>query len=425
MIGCLVSPDKLKLAFVTGIFPRMSETFVLSQIEHAVKHGFEVSIFASEAEKGTEVHPAVVEHNLLQHTHYYGRLGSWVEPSLFRRYVGALGSFLRSKGKASLLRSINPLRFGLGALSLRRWYLASAFADLGLHEFDVIHCQFGPYGVFCAQLKQLGIIRGRLLTSFHGYDMSQHLQKVGNHYYDNLFQVGDQFLPISDHWRSKLIKLGCPAEKITVHRMGINTHTYAFRGGQSDYIERVQIMSIGRLVEKKGIEFAIRAVAKARERCPVKYYVVGDGPLREELGALVDSLDLNQHVTFLGWQSQEQIRALMRRSNLLVAPSVTARDGDQEGIPMVLMEAMASGLPVVSTYHSGIPELVRDGHSGRLVPERDVEGLSEAIVELALDRHLRECMAAEGRKQVEEQFNLHRLNDRLVDIYRQASVVTV
>lgn len=415
-----------KVAFVTGIFPRMSETFVLSQIERAVKHGFDVTIYASESEEGTQLHHAVEELGLLDRARYYGKLGTWVRKPVLQRWFGALKDFLNAGNKAPLLRSLNVFRFGLKTLSLRRWNLARHFGDLGLEQFDVVHCQFGPYGVFCAQLKDLGIIRGRLITSFHGYDMSQHLQKTGQHTYDHLFKTGDQFLPISEHWHNKLIKLGCPREKISVHRMGIDLSTYVFQDRVETATEHTRFLAIGRLVEKKGIEFAIRALKQASEKQPdLSLDIVGDGPLRNELEQMTRDLGLTDRVRFCGWQTQAEIRAHISDATVLVTPSVTARDGDQEGIPMVLMEAMASGLPVISTYHSGIPELVQDKVSGRLVPERDVEGLANAMGEVAREPGLRRQYASEARKRVEDQFNLHRLNDRLVQIYEKDNWVSV
>src|SRR5207253_10169038 len=132
-----------------------------------------------------------------------------------------------------------------------------------------------------------------------------------------------------------------------------------------------------RLVPKKGIEYAIRAVAKvvpqlAADGRRVQYQIVGDGQLRDSLVQLTEQLGLDQSVTFLGWKTHAEVAALIAEADALLAPSITADDGDKEGNPVSIMEALAVGRPVFSTFHSAIPEIVRDGVNGFLVAERDV-----------------------------------------------------
>jgi colanic acid/amylovoran biosynthesis glycosyltransferase len=150
----------------------------------------------------------------------------------------------------------------------------------------------------------------------------------------------------------------------------------------------------------------------------VRYDILGEGPLRPALEQLVRELGLGERVTLHGARDQDEVLEMLRRSHLALAPSVTSRDDDQEGIPVSLMEAMAIGLPVVSTFHSGIPELVHDGVSGRLVPERDVDALAGALEPLVDHPETWPAMGREGRRHVVENFNLRTLNDRLVEIFR-------
>ena len=150
---------------------------------------------------------------------------------------------------------------------------------------------------------------------------------------------------------------------------------------------------------------------------PVEYELAGEGPLRERLEAEGRRLGIGGRVRFLGWQSQEQVRAALERADLLVAASVTADNADEEGIPNVLKEAMAVGVPVVSTRHGGIPELVEDGVSGILVPERDPEALAAQLGKLAAHPERRAELAAAGRVRVERDYDIERLNDRLVTLF--------
>jgi colanic acid/amylovoran biosynthesis glycosyltransferase len=175
-------------------------------------------------------------------------------------------------------------------------------------------------------------------------------------------------------------------------------------------------------VQKKGIEYAIRAVAKARERHPEnRYEIIGDGPLRGALEKLVAELGLKESVILHGTKDSEFIRQRMAKAHVLILASVTADNGDQEGTPVTLMEAQASGLPVLSTRHSGIPEVVLDGKSGFLVPERDVEALAERLAFLVEHPEVCRELGACGRKHIEAQFDLRQLNRDLVRIYEQTA----
>ncbi len=176
-------------------------------------------------------------------------------------------------------------------------------------------------------------------------------------------------------------------------------------------------MTVGRLVEKKGIEYVLRAVRiLVDRRREVEYHILGDGPGRDRLVALVAELGLADRVTLHGRQDQAKVREVIEESHALVAASVTAADGDEEGIPNVLKEAMALGLPVVATRHAGIPELIEDDVSGFLVPERDEAVLADALERLARDPGRWAAMGRAGRAKIEMEYDIHRLNDRLAGL---------
>ena len=182
----------------------------------------------------------------------------------------------------------------------------------------------------------------------------------------------------------------------------------------------MRLVTVARLVEKKGVAYALQAVARLlRQGTNVSYVIAGDGPLRPDLERLIQDLRLDARVRLLGWVDGEQISRLLKDAHVLVAPSVTAEDGDQEGIPNVLKEAMATGMPVVSTWHGGIAELVEDGVSGFLVAERDVDALTDRLAYLADHVETWPALGRAGRTKVERQFDIERLNDRLVELYRQ------
>jgi colanic acid/amylovoran biosynthesis glycosyltransferase len=215
----------------------------------------------------------------------------------------------------------------------------------------------------------------------------------------------------------RLRDAGCPPDRITVHHTGIQLRDHAFRARTLPADRPVRLVSVGRLVEKKGIADALEVVATlAREGRPVEYHVIGDGPLRGALEEQARGCPRGV-VTFHGALLPAEVRSALDRMDVLLAPHVTAADGDEEGIPNVLKEAMALGLPVVTTAHSGIPELVTDGRTGFVAPERDVAGLVRGTLALLDGTERWASITVAARAAVERGFDIDRLNDRLVGIY--------
>ncbi|MBA2665307.1 MAG: glycosyltransferase [Bradymonadaceae bacterium] len=392
----------MRIAFIAGAFPNLSQTFVLNQITGLIERGHEVDILASRPPKGGKEHPDVEAYGLMAHTYY------WPKPSAF---LGAL-----ARHPAQTLSMIATSVLAASACG-EPWSLELVLKGILAGErgrYDIVLAHFGNLGREAQMLRDMGALDARLVTVFHGYDMSVFPREKGPRVYDRLFGHGELFLPISEHWRALLVEMGAPERRLGVHRMGIDCKRFAFAERAPDADGIVRIVTIGRLVEKKGVEYAIRAIAQLVEHHQnIEYVVVGDGPLNDGLQALIDELDVGKFVRLVGWMGQGEIVALLASQHLLLAPSVTAANGDKEGIPVVLMEAMAMGLPVVSTLHSGIAELVEDGMSGYLVAERDVDALAERLEALVCDPARWPAMGRAGRAMVEREFDVEVLNDRL------------
>jgi colanic acid/amylovoran biosynthesis glycosyltransferase len=176
------------------------------------------------------------------------------------------------------------------------------------------------------------------------------------------------------------------------------------------------------LVEKKGLEYGLRALSLIRSELPMfEWHIVGSGPLRVHLEGLCNHLGLSDVVVFHGEKPREEVQRILERSHVFLAPSVTSSSGEQEGIPVAIMEAMASGLPVVSTDHSGIPELVTSDETGYLVPEKDASALAQMILRLAREPESWAALGRRGRERIERDYDVHRLNDQLVDILSSAA----
>lgn len=407
----------LRIAVFVYEFPALSETFVLDQVTGLIDRGHDVTVFAERPRDEHIVHEVVKRYDLERRTRYL-RLPT----NKVTRALMVPGHLMRhpSRHLKPLMKSLNFLRYGRDAMSLRLFYWTLRMMEDG--RFDVIHCHFGPVGRLAVQLREIGAIDGNLSTVFHGVDVSAALRDSPE-IYRHLFENGDLFLPVSEEWRRKLIALGCDAKRTIVHHMGVETRTMPT--AQRDHAREAipTILTVGRMVEKKGIEFGLRAVAElARRGIPVQYAIVGDGILRPQLEQLARDLGISTLVTFYGWQPRETVCELIRTSDVLLAPSVTDRSGDQEGIPVTLMEAMATGIPVVSTRHSGIPELVEDGVSGILVSERDWPAMAEALLGLIRNPEVCRALTDAARRRVAQEFDIETLNglleQRFVDLIR-------
>jgi glycosyltransferase involved in cell wall biosynthesis len=226
-----------------------------------------------------------------------------------------------------------------------------------------------------------------------------------------LQQGGDLFIAVSQAIRAKALAQGYPPERTIVHHNGIDLARFSAMPGER---EAGLVLHVGRLVEKKGTRLLLDAVARVPE---ARLVILGDGPLRRPLERQAASLGLGGRVRFLGAQPPEEVARWMARASLLAAPSVTARDGDSEGLPTVVIEAAAAALPAIVSGHSGLPEAVVDGASGFVVPEGDAGALAARLSELLAAPALQARMGAAARIVAEERFDASRQAAALEEIY--------
>jgi len=298
-----------------------------------------------------------------------------------------------------------------GASATGRWARALTGEGTGL-----IHAHFGPGGLDMMSLaRRLDV---PLVVTFHGYDGSQLLRVPGyRKALRRLFGAAAAVICVCEPMRTRLVTAGCPSAVAHVRHLGIDTSRFeaAQRAGRAGPL---RFLTVAGLSEKKGIPTALRAFAKAREGGgDLRYVLAGDGPARGEILKTAEDLGLGDAFECLGPIPHEEAARLMAASDVFVHPSEVAPDGDREGLPTAIMEAMATGLPVLSTRHEGIPELVLDGETGRLVPEGDVEGLAAAMLALAESEETRRRWGGAGARRVRAQFDLRRQVSEMEDFY--------
>ncbi|HPD47802.1 MAG TPA: glycosyltransferase [Anaerohalosphaeraceae bacterium] len=402
----------MKIAIITTSFPSLSETFVLDQITGLLDLGHDVRIFAWRDPGESVEQREVAARRLRDRTCYIPTMPRHKMWRLLKAAALIVANF--HKGPRPLLKFTGMFLHRRKGLSLAYLYFLLYFME---NNFDVIHCHYGLNGLVGAFLKEAGI-PGKVCTSFHGFDVSRYLLKNGPDVYRPLFSKGDLFMPVSEYWRDRLIELHCPADKIVVHHMGIDPRKFPFVERRLEAGEPLRLLTVGRLVEKKGHAYALRAVAKlVHEGRDIMYVIAGDGPERASLEGLCVQFGIRDKVQFAGALARDEVIKLYQASHVFLLPSVTASDGDTEGIPVVLMEASAMGMPVLASTHSGIPEIVIDGKSGFLVPERDVDALAAKLRVLHDNPHLWPSLGRHGRTTVEQMYDIKRLNQKLEDVY--------
>lgn len=404
----------MKIAFIVTCFPLISETFIINQITGLIDLGHDVEIFARTNPNESKVHSAIDKYKLMERTHFFlGESISVKKLTLLLKALFLIPVYL-FKNPLKTFKSINIFKYGKYTLFI--FFLFSTISRLN-KTFDIIHCHFGPNGMIGVGLKDLGISE-KVVTTFHGVDVNSYPRVVGQDVYIELFRCADCLLVNSHFTKSKVLELGASEQKINVLPVGFNIAEFPITCKTYNYDEDIQLLTVGRLVEKKGHEYTIRALAQIVEKHRnIRYFIAGDGPLLNHLKSLTVELGIQDYVIFLGVLTKEEVLQYYVKAHIFVLSSVTAKDGDMEGQALVLQEAQASGIPVISTFHNGIPEGVLNGESGILVPEKDVDALVSALNVLIEHPKRWPEMGKIGRAFVEKKYDQKKLTKQLVAIY--------
>jgi colanic acid/amylovoran biosynthesis glycosyltransferase len=284
---------------------------------------------------------------------------------------------------------------------------------------DMMHIYFGHAGVHL-----LPFIRAwdkPCVVSFHGMDVARNPQ-VANYAgkLRQLFRAVPVVLARSQSLAQRLINFGCPPEKIRLNRTGIPLADFSFRRRNFPAHGNWRVLQACRLIDKKGVGSAISAFAIfAKEFPSAEFLIAGKGPLQEELEALAQQLGVAEKVHFVGFLGQRALRDFYARGHIFIHPSETPPDENQEGVPNSILEAMATGLPVITTRHGGIPEAVMHEVNGFLSEERDTEGLGRSMVALARSADKYGRMSEAAHAAVAQQFDQELTVRALEDTYEE------
>jgi glycosyltransferase involved in cell wall biosynthesis len=344
-----------------------------------------------------------------------------------RRYVPVFAGAHRVRGLSLpedrvVIANRGGLSGRIEEFLFRRFGMAGRLArELRAFRPAVVHAHFGQSGPAALAIAEaLGV---PLVVTYHGQDatITDEQARVswrGREYLrgrQRVIERASLIIAVSDFIRGRLIAQGFPERKVVTHRNGIDVDYFQ---GPLQQREPVALF-VGRFVEKKGCEYFVRALGHLRQRgCPARGELVGDGPLRTGLEAL--AREVGADVQFTGFLPLAEVRNRIGRASLVVVPSVTAANGDSEGLPTVILEAQAMSTPVVVTRHAGNAEGVLEGRSALIVEERDESGLANAIRFFLEHPVAVESFGAAGRAFVETSFSIARQVQGIEQLYDQA-----
>ncbi len=404
------------VAYVLLHFPYLTETFVAEEIQSIRSQGIDVRIISLLDPGPGPVQP--LSHKLLSHTWYAPGLMSY---DLWKSQIRFLcrSPCLYLKLLVRLLRQPYPRQAPVLLAKRLVVFLKAVAVAHYLEDSDVglLHSHFawlsGAAAWVCA--RWLGL---PFTVTVHAYDI---------YYSNDLLSLvsgeASHIIAISDYNRQQLAALEtCPAENISVIHCGVNLSSIQQPSEQEERHstdEPISVLSVGSLVAKKGHVYLVDACRLLKQRgIDVNCTIIGGGPLEQDLRQHIREYGLHEQVTLLGPRPHPEVMDAYRRHDLFVLASVVTPGGDRDGIPVVLMEAGAMGLALISTRVSGIPELVRHGQTGWLVPPSDASALAEAIAMMSADPALRWRFGQNARALVEDEFDVERNSRRLASLFR-------
>ncbi len=312
------------------------------------------------------------------------------------------------------MKKINSLN-----IKFRGYYLSDYFKKiLKKNRVKLLHAHFGTEGFRYLKLKKS--LNLPMVTAFYGLDVSKVPRKYRwKERYLQLFKDCELFLVEGCNMKNELIKLDCPEDKITIQHLGVDLQKFKFVPRKLTAGGVITVLIAGSFREKKGMPYAIRAFSNVKKIYPnVRLKVIGDGELKYELQNLISELCISDSVDLMGYQPHSVFLNELYNSHIFLSPSITARDGDTEGgAPVSIIEAQATGIPVVSSYHADIPEVVIDGKSAFLAPEKDVETLTAHLITLIEHPETWEKMGIAGRSHVEKNHEIKKQVTKLEKIY--------
>ena len=392
---------ELGVLYYVGSFPKLSESFILNEINELYNRGHNIAVFAQNDPEENITHE---EYEDIDVPVYYADASYTDFPQLLSKKSAQMAL---SNATSGFFKRFSPKQIGHNLLLGKQ---CAQFVEALDFEIDVINAHF-------ASSTKIGAM---LAARHHGIPCTVTAHAVEIFSSPNVTQIKyicdsmDHVIVPSEYNRDYLREEIGIVNDITV--VPATTQVEKFEPSAPTVENR--LLTVARLVEKKGYQYGIEAVNNLIEQgYDIEYHIVGTGDKKDRLQRQVKQYGIEDHVEFLGHVSDERLQNELSEAAVFVLPCVIAEDGDRDAMPVVLKEAMASETACVSTTVSAIPELIRDGHDGLLVPEKEPDELASAIQELLDNPEKRKAIAANGRETVHNKFDIYESVDTLTEVF--------
>ncbi|MEZ9872034.1 glycosyltransferase [Vibrio sp. 10N.261.51.C6] len=392
------------ICIIAGSFPARSETFVREHVLGLALRGWQVHVIAGEIGVG-------INDNELCEIDAIGVKRHYIDFFSGTRFARLCQQFFQCVKNPTLLKYYK----GKDVWSRAEMLWSAQVAKLICHLNPVVlHIHYGAYAGPLSYFK----LPKKVITTWHGFDANIKPKRLGFNMYHTFFRKEGVHTVGSDFMVKRLQILGCSIDNISHIPMGVDLASFPFIDRRSQNSDILQIISVGRLSDEKGHQDLIQAIALLDLwEVPVNLRIIGDGPLKSGLLEKIEEANLTSRVSLLGAQTNEVVRSEFAKSDLFVLACRIGKDGAEETQGVAIIEAQATGLPIVVTDVGGVSESLQPGVTGELIKSRDVEGIANAIQVYAIDKNKRINHGQAGSRFVRENFSIENMLDKLEKIY--------
>jgi len=397
----------MRIAVGMSEFPSLSQIFVLNQIQSLIESERNFDIYSFSRPEEDIVHQKVTDYEMESYCRYISQPNS---------YLTGIQQVARTfKNQPNLLPLLVRLGYNRDARAIG---CLNTMISNG-NKYDRYHVHFGTTARHWGPLKEANeaLASTPLIVSFYGYDATSR-PKANPGYYDEFRDKFDCIVTVCEGMKPDLTRWGFKEQKMTTVPLGVDTEYFSYSFEEPSEAHTDALL-VARFVEKKGVKYALEAVDSIHEEVDISLRLIGDGPLRDDIEQIIEKRNLGDIVEISGYQPLSEIKAALHDADVLLAPCITPESGDKSHTPAIILQSQAAGTPVISTYHSGIPEIVDDGQTVLLVDQRDGEAMGSKVTYLLDNPEMYAEIAKDAREYVEREHSIDALSTRLQNLYQR------
>jgi len=419
----------MKIAYLIEEWPSKNETAILNQITEVINQGHYVKAFFSfntDQLNSEELPPEIISYGLTSNIYILKRppLNKFNNKVIRKLYVlvNAVFPVIRTffYSPKVLFKALFKTEYGEHKKAFKIVFAIQNLLYKNL-EFDIIHSQYTPLGVWIEIFKDLGLLKGKTVTSFRGYGINKLPKTKPADYYDFLINNCDAYTSNTNFTKKNAIKIGFPENKISIIHTALHTEKYTYKERNICNNTVLNILTAASLREVKGIEYAIKAIKLILDKNPrakIHYKIAGSGSLKNSLQELINTNNLQKYIELIGFVNHNELKKIYEKTHLFILPSIITKLGNQEAQGLVLQEAQIQGIPVIGTNTGGIPEGFLNNKSGFLVEQKNPQEIANKILYFIRNPNKITEFGKIGHMFVSENFNIKNETKKLITIYK-------